>query len=97
MTDVWEYKYIVHSDKPKVATVKCTVPNCSRSWRLSGQKQGFQLVAAQKHCYSHWEKYHYDEAKHPKATWTDSCGTVREGHEFCKICEEISHKEYFNK
>lgn len=94
--DLWAYKYIVHSKHPKEASIKCTVPGCIRAWYATGSKSGFILAAAEKHCRAHWARFH-TERNHPRSFWTDSDGHKHEGNEFCQLCKDISHKEYFNK
>jgi hypothetical protein len=94
--NLWAYKYIVHSRKPKEFSVKCTVPGCTRSWYCTGTKAGFVFAAAQSHCRAHWRKFH-EEQKHPEAYWIDSDGHKHFGQEFCQICKDISNAEYFKK
>lgn len=78
------YKYIVHSVKPKTATVKCTVPNCDREWFLKGGHQGFTLASAESHCRAHWRRYHVEH--HHEGLSAD-----------CKFCGKIAEEEYLKK
>jgi hypothetical protein len=69
------------SEKPKIGTIECTVPDCTRIWELCGSSQGFTKAAAVSHASAHWGKYHA-EHKH-------------EGeHIFlCPLCIQVSEKE----
>ncbi len=79
--------------KPKKSRLSCLVPNCSKTWLLSGSNQGFMKHSAQSHAFTHWEKYHIQQ-KHPKAVWKDSMGIEHESIAFCPFCKEASENEF---
>jgi hypothetical protein len=92
LNQILKIREIIISDKPKKSIVECLVPNCKRTWRLSGGHQGFTFAAAQSHAYAHWRRYHAEQ-KHPKAMWKDSDGKEHESWSFCQICKTTSEKE----
>lgn len=82
MTENLKYVLIIiHSEKPKVATMECLVPSCERKWDLEGSSQGFTKAAGMSHCYAHWRRFHF-EHKHDG-----------EHAMMCSKCIEASKKE----
>ena len=89
-----EYLITVYSkQRPRTSKIECLVPGCNKSWYLRGGSQGFTKAAAQRHCSSHWRRYH-EQQRHPKAVWEDSNGMKHEGYQFCEKCKAACEEEY---